>query len=492
MLRDPAQVARDLFDSNRVVTLGSAQYLYSGSEHVGWVNLDSSLSDQLISSMFGSGASVNTHSSSAPVKAIIRVTPTQAVHLPFDGSVNISGRRYALTDITDTYEGDTDGAPVLKLEPAVVLNDPDKAKASVAIKSLPNDCITDVTTHGCYSAPVMSRITDVLGPDSAALLWHMGNCLIDDKRVSHIVAICGPSNTGKSTMMRAVSEVMQGVATNVAGYVLTNYSSITPSVVSSLANSRIALASDIDHSGNGYDLNSIKAITGGDPVVGMHSSSVVMNATTLYTTNSVPIPSPRGGFTKPEHAKRLHCLNTVRPFGTAGIRVPSLTMEERAQIAMAAIYTKWCYACPYGSLRSLICSLCLGVERTISPYMWETEEVDYESECESLDCLRATLGVDMDCLIQCIGNIFPSFLRPPCEENTFKYGLRACRVKPGHTFPPAEIVSDQMRLGWNMYGTGTGTPRRNGTRREGSGSIRWGAVGSTGSSESRSATPNRL
>lgn len=140
-------------------------------------------------------------------------------------------------------------------------------KGSVVMKSHPNEAAGSVITFDCSSGYAINKVTTVFGPVSGALLWHLGNCLVDDKRTSHTVAICGPINTGKGTMMAALSEVFQGVDINVAGSVLPYHFSITPAVVSTTANSRVALASDIDHSGNGQDLNLVKAIAGGDRVV---------------------------------------------------------------------------------------------------------------------------------------------------------------------------------------------------------------------------------
>ncbi|CAM9931307.1 unnamed protein product, partial [Sphacelaria rigidula] len=97
----------------------------------------------------------------------------------------------------------------------------------------------------------------------------LGNVLVDPKSRSQVLAITGPSNAGKSTLLRQISEVMNGTCCSINSNVITSDAAVGEEEVMILSSNRLALATDVKHdNGNGLSTSNLKILTGGDSVVG--------------------------------------------------------------------------------------------------------------------------------------------------------------------------------------------------------------------------------
>ncbi|CAM9990873.1 unnamed protein product, partial [Sphacelaria rigidula] len=112
-----------------------------------------------------------------------------------------------------------------------------------------------------------------MGYDSPAQLCILGNVVVKPKSRSYVLAIIGPSNAGKSALLRQLSEVMNGACCSINSRVITKGTAIGEDEVMILSSDRLALAVDVEHNnGNGFSTPSLRILTGGDSIVGRGST----------------------------------------------------------------------------------------------------------------------------------------------------------------------------------------------------------------------------
>ena len=227
--------------------------------------------------------------------------------------------------------------------------------------SIANTQVPKAISNDVYSYPIIRRVMEVMGSNTIPLLWHAGNCLVDPKTTSHVVAILGPSGAGKSTLLRTIQEALHPVTTSVRSRVITHDTGLDPDTVSDMVGSRLVTSSDVDHEGNvGISRQVIKTITGGDAAVGTNRTSVTLSSTVSYTTNALPSPTRVDVWCRKECVTRFVCMTTSRSPSDTDIIVPPASEEEEAILIAAMVYTREAYDHPGTNLESLVATLILG------------------------------------------------------------------------------------------------------------------------------------
>lgn len=472
MPRRPEDVANELVEESRACRGESGIYKYTGAGDVGWVSVDSANANFCVSLMMGSMASVNTDIVSLPVRRILTSRSLPKIHIPM--SVCYNGKRFAISvakDIDGVYDTTQEEDTVVLLEDVVVYPHQNVVEKSVCLKSIPNPCVSRAITAKSLTQPVISRITSVMGNNTLALLWYLGNALIDPHRSSYLLAILGPSGTEKSTLMNLISQCFSGSCSVIPGDVITGKASLTPQQVINLTDCRLAQSNDIEHEDNtGISKQALKQLTGSDPIEGANGETVNVSVTVMYTTNSLPSPNAPDMWARLEVMKRFAVLHIEANFPANNMLMPPLTTEDEANLPEAMMYTRMTYQNPEGTFQSAICSVMLGHHTSflgnvvVILHNEKSESEMMERECETFRSLVACTGSNDSDIAECLTRVSPGYLRLPNSRNGFRYGIvnRAVRdpsrlvIRSGTTYEQRTLWTMCRTVGKQSSGRGSG------------------------------------
>lgn len=305
-----------------------------------------------------------------------------------------------------------DGTLVLVMAECSLIPGMDFPASSVCIGSMTNSKVPRTIDCSVYNYPVIRRVMEVMGANAIPLLWYVGNCLVDPKTTSHVVAILGPSGVGKSTLLRTILEALHSVTTSIGSRTLTHDNGLDPDTVSDMVGSRLVMSSDVDYEGNvGISRQAIKTITGGDAAVGTNRTSVTLSNTVLYTTSALPSPTRVDVWCRKECVKRFVCMTMCRSPNDPDVIIPPASEEEEEILIAAMMYTREAYDHPGGNLESLVAALKLGHYREFKSQVLVMDqtspEYDMTQETDVLVALVRVSGVSMDDVVECVKTVSP-------------------------------------------------------------------------------------
>ena len=133
----------------------------------------------------------------------------------------------------------TDEELVVERAECHLLTDLSGTVASVCMCPVQNIHVPRIISSDVYEHPVVQRF---VGENTMALFWHLGNCLVDPKATSDVLAIHGRSGAGKSTLLRCVQKALGPVCANISFRVLTSLRETDPGTITDIVCSRIVVS----------------------------------------------------------------------------------------------------------------------------------------------------------------------------------------------------------------------------------------------------------
>lgn len=249
----PAEIANRLLRDGHVAMSNGTVYIYAGPLG-GWTPIDSGLATKHISFSSGSSASVNTAIAAEPVKQILLNGPIPRVKFPM--SVCLATGRHGMEVRSSVpgdpgYDSDAEGDVTVALteEPLSVLCE---SSASVSYDPSMSVCpligveVPLMMGIDCIELGAFPSVSNVMQDLTLVLLWHIGNCIVDPKQLSHMVCIVGPSRTGKSTTLSAISDALgPNICKVIPEEVVTGPSSIGGDVLREINSGRLMMSTEV-------------------------------------------------------------------------------------------------------------------------------------------------------------------------------------------------------------------------------------------------------
>lgn len=236
-----------------------------------------------------------------------------------------------------------------------------------------------------YLSPLFTDVVEFY-----TLMWVVGNALVDPISFSKFVFLYGPGGTGKSKVLGAIKDVMQGCCGSITpGQLVDNKADMNIETAKTLVSNRVVTAGDVNLTTSKLSLHIVKQMTGHDSVV-IPPISVATSCSVICSSNGLPNPLEQPEWTSSAISRRMVVVLMNVKASLLPPRERPDTVEDNLDFLMNCVYMRLTEPSMPISIRCLLYSV-LG-----SYYEQIADEIIIDPSASVQDLFDVNIWLDME------------------------------------------------------------------------------------------------
>lgn len=171
-----------------------------------------------------------------------------------------------------------------------------------------------------------------------ALLWSIGNAIVDPIDICKFIVMIEGGGNGKSTITRIFNQVLRGCIAPLPPGTL-NSPKLSSDALDAVSRNRVVIDADADLSNGSLNVSIVRSITGHD-ITNINNLSVTLNCSILCGTNNMPDVNVVNEWKQPATFRRLVTVPMrVNAMSLSATSMPSSTLDY-VDFAVLCVYVR--------------------------------------------------------------------------------------------------------------------------------------------------------